>query len=299
MSGVELLARGVVQYGRGSEAPIILRGVSLDLMSGLSAMVGPNGSGKTTLLRTLAGLLPPWEGHVEVGPAALQDDPAEVRRQVGYLPQFPGVFARLTVRQHFERQILWLEEGETGAGERIEGALSRFGLWEAADYPAARLSPARRRWLALSLLWARRAQVLLLDEPTAGLDAEDRNAFWERMFELLADDDGPRAILVTTHLLDEVETYCKNVIMLAGGRAVFQGMVTKFKDRARERAVVLSPGAAVPPGALEVGLDMGTGGRQVLILGEPVGDGLRRRPPTVMDGYLVVEHEWNRREVPA
>ncbi len=299
MSGVELLARGVVQYGRGSEAPLILRGVSLDLMTGLSAMVGPNGSGKSTLLRTLAGLLPPWEGHVEVGAVALQDDPAQIRRQVGYLPQFPGVFPRLTVRQHFERQLLWLEEDGEGAGERVRRALSRFGLREAADAPAGQLSPGRRRWLALALMWARRVQVLLLDEPTSGLDVEDRNAFWEHMFELLADDDGPRAILVTTHLLDEVETYCKNVIMLAGGRAVFQGMVTKFKDRARERALVLAPGAVIPPEALEVGLDTGTGGRHVLIPEGPVPKGLRRRSPTVMDGYLVVEHEWNHHEVPA
>ncbi|MGC8489358.1 MAG: ABC transporter ATP-binding protein [Clostridia bacterium] len=296
MSGVELLARGVVQYGRGSEAPLILKGVSLDLVSGLTAMVGPNGSGKTTLLRTLAGLLPPWEGHVEVGPVALQDDPVEVRRRVGYLPQFPGVFHRLSVRQHFERQALWLPGQDA---DRIELALQRFGLGAQADVMAEHLSAARRRWLALALLWARRTQVLLLDEPTAGLDVEDRLVFWDQMLELVAEEDGPRAILVTTHLLDEVETYCKNVIMLAGGRAVFQGMVTKFKDRGRGRAFLLDRGAPVPAEALEVGLDPATGERWAIVPERPVvGEG-RLREPTVMDGYLVVEREWSQREVPA
>ena len=296
MSGVELLARGVVQYGRGSEAPLILKGVSLDLVSGLTAMVGPNGSGKTTLLRTLAGLLPPWEGHVEVGPVALQDDPVEIRRRVGYLPQFPGVFHRLSVRQHFERQALWLPDQDA---ERIELALQRFGLGAQADVMAEQLPAARRRWLALALLWARRAQVLLLDEPTAGLDVEDRLVFWDQMLELVAEEDGPRAILVTTHLLDEVETYCKNVIMLAGGRAVFQGMVTKFKDRGRGRAFLLDPGAPVPAEALEVGFDPATGERWAVMPKRPVvGEG-RLREPTVMDGYLVVEREWSQREVPA
>jgi len=295
VSGVELLARGIVQYGHGPEQPLILKGVSLDVLSGLTAMVGPNGSGKTTLLRTLAGLLPPWEGHVEVGPVALQDDPAEVRRRVGYLPQFPGVFHRLTVEEHFERQALWLRNEGPG---RMEDALRRFGLLEQAGTRADRLSLARRRWLAVALMWARRAQVLLLDEPTAGLDVEDRLRFWDRMLELVADEDGPGAILVTTHLLDEVETYCQNVIMLAGGRAVFQGMVTKFKGRARGRAFVLDRGRALPADALEVGLDPVTGERWALSVERPAGADLRLREPTVMDGYLVVEREWSRREVP-
>jgi ABC-2 type transport system ATP-binding protein len=295
MSGVELLARGIVQYGRGPQAPLILKGVSLDLMSGLTAMVGPNGSGKTTLLRSLAGLLPPWEGHVEVGPVALQDDPAEVRRLVGYLPQFPGVFHRLTVREHFARQTLWLQDEDS---ERVESALLRFGLLEEADVPAERLAPTRRRWLSLALMWARRAHVLLLDEPTAGLDVEDRLAFWDRMLELISEEDGPGAILVTTHLLDEVETYCKNVIMLAGGRAVFQGMVTKFKDRARGRAFVLDRRRPVPADALDVGFDLDTGERLAVMVEPAPGVRLELREPTVMDGYLVVEREWSRREAP-
>jgi ABC-2 type transport system ATP-binding protein len=290
MSTLPLLARGIVQYGRGREAPEILRGVNLDVAEGLTALVGPNGSGKTTLLRTLAGLLPPWEGHVEVGGVALQDDAAAVRRRVGYLPQFPGVFRRLTVREHFERQRLWVD----GAGERSPAAaLEHFGLSAWQDAPAAALSPSRRRWLALALMWARHAQVLLLDEPTAGLDLEDRLVFWERMLDLLHDARSIRAIVVTTHLLDEVERYCRHVVMLAGGRAVFQGTVAKLRERGRDRAFFGQP-SGWPPDAVEVGVDLHSGHRLGLALDGPPPPELPLRIPQLVDGYLLLEREWTR-----
>jgi ABC-2 type transport system ATP-binding protein len=289
VNGIPLIARGIVQYGRGREAPEILRGVNLDIPDGLSALVGPNGSGKTTLLRTLAGLLPPWEGHVEVEGVALQDNPGQVRRLVGYLPQFPGMFRRLTVRQHFERQELWLGAQR---GRSMADALSRFGLSGRAEAPARLLSMGERRRLAIALLWARAARVLLLDEPTAGLDLEERLTFWEQLLELLYEADSVRAVVVTTHLLDEVERYCHYVAMLTGGRAVFQGPVAKMRERGASRAFVVR-GGVLPPGALEVGVDPETGERWGLgLLDEPPPDA-PRRPPLLLDGYLVLERQWD------
>jgi ABC-2 type transport system ATP-binding protein len=280
-----LVARGVVQTGRGRPPLTILREVSLDLEAGVTVLLGPNGSGKTTLLRTLAGLLPPVEGHVEVDGVALQDRPEQVRRLVGYLPQFPGVFRRLTVQQHLERQAAW---AGTAPRAPISDILARFGLAAVAREPAGGLPAQARRRLNLALLWARRCRVLLLDEPTAGLDAEDRLRFWDDVVLLTRDPDGPAAVLVTTHLLAEAEEFADRAVILAGGRLAFQGTVALLKARADGRTWA-TPGEVVVPGALEVGMAPGDGARLWFgSAGEPRHAHMAPRAPTLRDGYLAV-----------
>lgn len=292
---VPLFARGIVQIGRsaaggpqGREAPVILAGVNVDLPQGIAALIGPNGSGKTTLLRTLAGLLPVVEGHVEVEGTALQDSPSQIRRQVGYLAQFPGVYQNLTVGEHFERQAYWLSHGDL---LDTETALEKFELGPLKDVKGQALTLHQRRWLGLALIWARRARVLLLDEPTASLDMEDRVKFWNLVMDLRRDAAGPAAVLVTTHWLDEVTQYCPYVITLVGGRAVFQGPTVNLAERARGRSIWVEPGRSVP-GAVETGIDSSRGLRMAVALGAlPDGD-LALRAPRLVDGYLVVESQW-------
>lgn len=292
MSEVLMKVRGLVQNGRGAAAPEILHEVTMDLRAGLTGLVGPNGAGKTTLLRTLAGILPPVEGHVEVEEVALQDRPSAVRRRVGYLPQFPGIYRRLTVREHLLRQELW--RGGRPAEDDVAEALRRVGLLSRADWMASRLSPSERRWLALAMLWVRRVTVLLLDEPTAGLDVEERLAFWDLLATLQHDDDRPLAILVTTHLLDEVSRFCSDAMMLVDGRMVYQGPVSGLAARAEGRTW-LAPRGVVVPEAVDVGVDMGRDLRLVVSVGEQASaqdGGLLPRPPRLLDGYLVVERQW-------
>lgn len=284
--------RGLVQYGRGGEAPEILHEVTMDLRTGLTALVGPNGAGKTTLLRSLAGILPLEEGHIEVGDVAMQDRPAAVRRRVGYLPQFPGVYRRLTVREHLWRQQAWLL-GHAPEEEDIRTALRHFGLLHRADWSAGRLSASERRWLALAMLWARRVPVMLLDEPTAGLDLEERLALWDVLASLLHEPDGPRAILVTTHLLDEVARFCSDAMMLVEGRMVYQGAVAGLAGRAQGRTWYVPRGVPVAD-AVEVGVDLVEDRRLVVSVGERAEGAapFTPRPPRLLDGYLVVERQW-------
>lgn len=285
--------RGLVQDGRGSEAPEILHEVTMDLRAGLTGLIGPNGAGKTTFLRTLAGILPPVEGHVEVEEVALQDRPGAVRRRVGYLPQFPGIYRRLTVREHLLRQQSWVT-GRAADEDDVAGALRRVGLLSRADWVASRLSASERRWLALAMLWARRVPVLLLDEPTAGLDVEERLAFWDLLATLQHDAERPLAILVTTHLLDEVSRFCSDVMMLVEGRMVYQGAVSGLAARADGRTWLVPRGVAVPD-AVDVGVEIERDLRLVVSVGEQPetqGGGLLPRPPRLLDGYLVVERQW-------
>ncbi len=285
--------RGLVQVGRGTEAPEILHEVTMDLRPGLTALVGPNGAGKTTLLRTLAGLLPPEEGHIEVGDAAMQDRPGAIRRRVGYLPQFPGVYRRLTVQEHVWRQQAWLM-GRAPEEEDVRTALRHFGLLHRAEWAAGRLSGSERRWLAMAMLWARRVPVMLLDEPTAGLDLEERLALWDLLATLLHEPDGPRAILITTHLLDEVARFCTDAMMLVDGRMVYQGAVTGLAARAQGRTWYAPRGIAVAD-AVDVGVDLDRDCRLVVSVGERdmgAAGPLAARPPRLLDGYLVVERQW-------
>jgi ABC-2 type transport system ATP-binding protein len=282
-----LLARGVVQIGRGGDAVRILNGVNLDLEPGITVLLGPNGSGKTTLLRTLAGLLPPVEGHVEVAGVALQDSPERVRRLVGYLPQFPGLYHRLTVREHFERQAAWLRmPADPGL------ALARFGLSDLATRRAGTLAPRDRRRVALALLWARRCRVLLLDEPTAGLDPEDRLVFWDEVIGFRREGEGPEAVLVTTHLLSEADAFSDHAIVLAGGVAIFQGQTERLRAQASGATWTLAPGAVMRTGVV-TGIDPVSSAQEVLlpVPGTPP-PGSRPRPPRLRDGYLATMFRW-------
>lgn len=288
MTNAVLKARGIVQFGHGANPPEILHGVNLDLAPGITALIGPNGSGKTTLMRTLAGLLPPFEGHVEVGDVALQDDPKEIRRRVGYLPQFPGVYRRLTVEEHFARQAIWLEHDAESA--RIEDTIVRFGLDEYRSTPAGELDAPLRRWLALALIWARKTRVAILDEPTADLDYEDRVHFWAHMLSSFRAADGPQALLVTTHLLDEVADYCAYAVMMVAGRVAYQGPVQGLQDQARGRAFWVTAG--LPPGALESGVDVISGKRLGVLVAGAMPPRFLARDPELVDGYLVVEQQW-------
>lgn len=288
MANTVLKARGIVQYGHGANSPEILHGVNLDLAPGITALIGPNGSGKTTLMRTLAGLLPPFEGHVEVGDVALQDDPQEIRRRVGYLPQFPGVYRQLTVEEHFVRQAIWLDYDTDSA--RSEDAIARFGLESYRTIPAGELDIPLRRWLALALIWARKTRVAILDEPTAGLDYEGRLNFWAHVLSLLRGTGGPQALLVTTHLLDEVADYCTYAVMMVAGRIVYQGLVQGLQDRARGRAFWVAD--RLPPGALESGVDAISGKRWGVLVTGTMPPRTADRDPELVDGYLVVEQQW-------
>jgi ABC-2 type transport system ATP-binding protein len=275
-----LTCRGLrVRRGSGD----VLQDVSVALEPGITALLGPNAAGKSTLLKTWAGLYPPAEGHVVVGEVALQDAPDTFRRVVGYLPQFPGVYRGLRVAEHVARHAAWTTPGALRA---VAPLLERFGLTAKARWPADRLDAADRRRLWLALLWARGCRVLLLDEPTAGLDLERRIAFWDDILSLRRDDNGPEAVVVTTHLLSEVETYATRAIVLSGGRVAFSGTVQELVETARERAVTWE--GPTPRDVVEVGVDPETGYQWGVVVGESAPSGLERRTPSLLDGYMVV-----------
>jgi ABC-2 type transport system ATP-binding protein len=201
-----LAARGV---SRSFGDHVALAPTSVEARPGeVLALVGPNGAGKSTLLAILAGALPPSTGSVEVG--------AGVR--VGWMPQRPAHYGRLSARQNLE-----LFAGLEGAGDP-RALLERFELPD-DDRPSAALSVGNRQRLDLAISLLGGPQVLLLDEPTAALDARQRRRLWETA---RAVRDAGGAVVLVTQNVEDLEHVADRVVVLLDGNAVFEGTVAEY-----------------------------------------------------------------------
>jgi len=196
-------------------------GLDLALGTGVHGLLGPNGAGKTTLMRALATVLKPAGGRLELLGERVDGhaDLRRVRRGLGYLPQQFGFYPRFTVRE-FVEYMAWLKEmpkkAVPGATQR---AIERVGLAAKADARMKTLSGGMLRRAGIAQAIVNDPAVLLLDEPTVGLDPEQRLDFRE----LLRDVGTDSCVLVSTHLVEDVVAACTDVVLVNEGRLVFQG----------------------------------------------------------------------------
>lgn len=189
------------------------------------ALLGPNGAGKTTTVRMLACLIAPTSGRAWVGGHELREAPDEIRAIVGILTETPGLYRRLSAWQNlrFFAELY----GVRDADARIEKYLTLFGLWERRREPVATFSKGMRQKLALARALLHEPRVLLLDEPTAGLDPESARAVREFIAELRG---AGRAVLLCTHNLPEAERLCDRIVLLRT-RLVAEGTPEELKHR--------------------------------------------------------------------
>jgi len=197
---------------------VALEDVTLQVRSGeIFALLGPNGGGKTTLFRILATLMRPTSGRVRMFGEDIGEHPERVRWHLGIVFQSPSVDAKLTVRENLRHQGhlygLW---GKT-LRWRIEDVLERFDLRDRADEPVERLSGGLRRRVEIAKALLHEPSLLLLDEPTAGLDVRARLDLWAYLRALR--ERRPLTLIFTTHYLDEGEQ-CDRVAILDRGRLV-------------------------------------------------------------------------------
>ena len=196
----------------------VIDGLTLQVGEGeICGFLGGNGSGKTTTIRMLCGLLRPDSGHGTCLGLDLIRDAARIRLQIGYMTQRFSLYGDLTVTENlaFVAGLYQLP----GRKQAIAEALERIGLADRADQLAQELSGGWKQRLALAACVLHRPNLLLLDEPTAGVDAKARREFWDMIHEMAADG---MTVLVSTHYMDEAER-CHRVIYLADGRLVVQG----------------------------------------------------------------------------
>jgi Cu-processing system ATP-binding protein len=231
---------GVVKNYRTVRA---LRDVSFDLAPGrLSALVGHNGAGKTTLIKLMLGLIRPDRGSIRV----LDEDPAagqfSARRQLGYLPENVAFNAALTGRETltFYARLKHVKPSKAWT------FLDRVGLTDAADRRVGTYSKGMRQRLGLAQALLGRPRVLLLDEPTTGLDPALRQAFYEILNELR--DDGA-TVLISSHALNELEDRAEHVLIMNRGLLVAQGTLSELRSISQlpiRVSLDFAPGATVP-----------------------------------------------------
>ena len=192
-----------------------LHEVNLDICSGETmALLGPNGSGKSTLLRVLTTALVPTSGTVQVGGALLEHDPAAVRRQLGVVFQNPALDGKMTVGENLRMAGLLYDMGRRTIRERSQQLLEAVGLWERRNERVEKLSGGMQRRVELAKALLPTPAILVLDEPTAGLDPVARQDFWHQVEALRADEQ--LTVVVSTHLIDEAERADRVAILHQG-----------------------------------------------------------------------------------
>ncbi|MET8083794.1 ATP-binding cassette domain-containing protein [Micromonospora sp. NPDC005237] len=196
-------------------------GLDLSLGTGVHGLLGRNGAGKTTLMRALATVLKPAGGRLTLLGSSVDGraDLRQARRALGYLPQHFGYYPRFTVRE-FVSYLAWLKEmPKSDIPAATQRAIDRVGLSAKADARLRTLSGGMLRRAGVAQAIVNDPQVLLLDEPTVGLDPEQRLD----LRELLRDLGTDACVLVSTHLVEDVVAACTEVVLINEGRLVWQG----------------------------------------------------------------------------
>lgn len=257
-----------------------LAGIDLDLHPGVTGLLGPNGSGKTTTLRIMATVLAPDSGQIEL----LGHDPGSadgrlaVRRRLGYLPQEPGFHQRFTAFEFVDYVAILKEWTDRRARhDEVRRVLDLVGLESVMHKRISALSGGMRRRVAIAQALVGSPELLLLDEPTAGLDPAQRLRFRE----LLSKEAVERTVVLSTHQTDDVAALCQRVVVLLAGEIRFSGTP-------RELAA-LADGRVWLAAERNVNADLAwvTAEGQVRHVGEPPA-GADLVAATVEDGYLVL-----------
>jgi len=204
-------------YGRNS---IALNGVSLKLGNGMFGLLGPNGAGKTTLMKILATLLEPTSGTVSYDNLRLDRDQQAIRRLLGYLPQNYGFYPNLSAREvlGYFADLHNLPNGKKRKVQ-IDTLLAQVNLLNVADRKVGGFSGGMRQRLGIAQALLNDPAMLIVDEPTAGLDPEERIRFRNLLGRL----SGDRIVILSTHIVGDISSSCDDMAILDGGRVRFRG----------------------------------------------------------------------------
>lgn len=212
-----------------------LDGVSLNIAPRtITALVGPNGAGKTTLLRCLAALETPYAGNVAIEGLDTRSNPRKIHTQLGYLPDFFGLYDDLTVRRGLTYAAWSHGLAPALANDAVERTALRVGLLDRLETKAGELSRGLRQRLAIGQAIVHAPKVVLLDEPAAGLDPQARRDLSALLLQLR---DAGMTLVVSSHILAELEDYCSEMIIIENGRVV-GGKPIKVRDDSRPRYLI-------------------------------------------------------------
>jgi ABC-2 type transport system ATP-binding protein len=276
-----------------------VNGVDFTVRAGeIMGLLGPNGSGKTTIMRVLTGFFPPTEGHVTIDGLDVEEHSLAVRERIGYLPENVVLYPDLTVRRFltFCAEVKGIPSG--ARRRRLDEVMEACGLTEVAGKLIGKLSKGYRQRVGIAQAVIHRPQVLVLDEPTVGLDPRQI----VDIRTLIKSLGGTTTILLSTHILPEVSMTCERVIIIDYGRIIAEdtaeGLTRRLQGSHETRARIAGPRLAVIdalrgiPGIDDVREEPPTDGTVVAIVRSSLGDETRRAL-----AELVVGRGWGLLEV--
>ena len=276
-------------YGVGPRAVSALRGLDLEIGSGMFGLLGPNGAGKTTLMRILAGLANSSGGRAVVAGHDVSTETGKraVKRILGYLPQELGLYPDLTARQFVDYlAILKCLDNPGERRRRVAEMLELVGLAESADRKIKEFSGGMKRRVGIAQALVNDPRVLIVDEPTAGLDPEERIRFRNLLVDLASD----RVVILSTHIVEDIGQTCRRMAVLDQGTLRFHGSPAEMIAAAKGRVwQVATPDGRKPDNGLVVVSTLHLAdGVQYRVVGPDAGAHSDAEPvqPSLEDGYV-------------
>lgn len=261
--------------------------VSLEIGTGMFGLVGPNGAGKTTFMRIIAGLLKPTAGEISVFGNNLRAYAGKqaAKAQLGYLPQDLGLYPNLNAYEFLDYMAIL--KGVTSSADRkrqIDMLLEQVRLTDAAKRPLKTYSGGMKRRVGIAQALLGNPRLIIVDEPTAGLDPEERIRFRN----LLADAAAGRTIILSTHIVEDISQSCNDLAAMRGGKVIYRGSPQDLIAQARGSVWMITTQAERPNGGLTIvsTLQMANG-VQYRVLGDPDGRyDASPVEPSLEDGYM-------------
>lgn len=290
---MELNVAGVSKtYKNGVKA---LENVSLTIPLGMYGLLGPNGAGKSTLMRTLATLQEPDAGSIHLGDIDVLKEKDAVRRCLGYLPQEFGVYPRISAEDMLSH--LALLKGVTNSGERreaVKAILERCNLYEVRKKALTSFSGGMRQRFGIAQALMGNPRLLIVDEPTAGLDPGERNRF----YNLLAEVGEQVIVILSTHIVEDVMDLCTKMAIIHQGKVLYEGepqaAITELEGRIWKRSIEKSQLGDYEKSHRIVSNKL-VGGRPFLHVfdDQAPGDGFLPTEPDLEDVFFTKIRSWN------
>jgi ABC-2 type transport system ATP-binding protein len=290
---MELKINGLSKtYSNGVRA---LNDVSLTIPHGMYGLLGPNGAGKTTLMRTIATLQEADSGAMTLGAIDVLKQKDELRKQLGYLPQEFGVYPRISAQDMLDH--LAILKGIGGSKERkelVEAMLKRCNLYDLRKKALTSFSGGTRQRFGIAQALIGNPQLLIVDEPTAGLDPGERNRF----YNLLAEVGEQVIVILSTHIVEDVTDLCTKMAIIHEGRVLYEGKpddaVTQLKDRVWQRSIAKADLPSYEQRYRVISNRLVAGRPHLHVLSaQPPQDGFAPSVPNLEDVFFTCIRGWN------
>jgi len=276
-------------YGNGVRA---LDGVTLDLPAGMFGLLGPNGAGKSSLMRCIATLQTPTSGRITFGDIDVINQPEKLRESLGYLPQDFGVYPRISAYAMLDH--LAVLKGINKGAERDDlvcALLNQVNLYNVRNKALAGFSGGMRQRFGIAQALLGNPKLIIVDEPTAGLDPEERNRF----LNLLAGIGDNVVVILSTHIVEDVADLCPRMAILAGGRIQLDGapleLIASLKNRIWKKTIERGEIEAYKTKYTLISQRLFAGKTVIHIVADAdPGDGFELVPGSLEDLYFMTIH---------